>query len=209
MTRIVNNNVPLACCFIALIPLLLLPIIPPHIAAILHIVLAAPITTSHLLACGNPRGSMADIVLSMACVLLGASAAILFLLSQQMAAHLCIGNALCTAAIHMTTLLYPGHNPAIYRKPILFCAMSLFLLGAVGMMMTPFIAQRMFQCAAFPLIMLYFEATKLPRVAWTEAWREADTTTSTLSTSNTLRQHHPLLFLKGPIPDFSKKKLMV
>ena len=46
MTRLAHHEpvAIIACCFIALVPLLLLPILPTRVAAIMHLAAAAPLT---------------------------------------------------------------------------------------------------------------------------------------------------------------------
>ena len=185
------------CSFIALIPLLLLPIIPTRVAAIMHLALMAPLTSYQLLLFAWRKRSMAiDVIMSFACIVFGGAAAILFLMSQQTAAHACIGNALCTAALHM--LLMSGAT-RIVRSDV--CAFILALLGGGGMISpSPFIAQRMFQCAAFPLMVMVFELTNGVAEAATVA-----------TTSGRRLQPTPFLSLRGPIPDFftANKKTML
>jgi hypothetical protein len=186
MTRLAHTEpvVIIACCFIALVPLLLLPIIPPRVAAMMHLAAAAPLTSYQLIVFAWRRRTMVlDVLMSLVCIAFGAAAAILFLVSQQAAAHVCIGNALCTAAVHMMMM-----NTGSVRR-ITICAAVLWLLGGVGMIIpSTFVSQRMFQCAAFPLMMLVFELTKTAAVDATAASRRT--------------QAAPFLSLRGPIPDF-------
>lgn len=189
MTRLAHTEpvVIIACCFIALVPLLLLPIIPPPVAAMMHLAAAAPLTSYQLIVFAWRRRTMVlDVLMSLVCIAFGAAAAILFLVSQHAAAHVCIGNALCTAAVHMMMM-----NTSSVRS-ITICAAVLWLLGGVGMIIpSTFVSQRMFQCAAFPLMMLVFELTKMRTTADASA-----------ATASIRRPVVPFLSLRGPIPDF-------
>lgn len=134
--------------------------------------------------------------MSIVCIAFGAAAAILFLVSQQAAAHVCIGNALCTAAVHMMMMTRGGG-----RTEARVASAALWLLGGVGMIIpSPPVAQRMFQCAAFPLMVLVFE---LPFAA-AEGRRSAEGSRSAACAADMrpAQQAAPFLSLRGPIPDF-------
>ena len=134
-----------------------------------------------------------DVLMSMVCIAFGAAAAILFLVSQQAAAHVCIGNALCTAAVHMMMMNTGG------VRSVTICAAVLWLLGGVGMIIpSPFVSQRMFQCAAFPLMMLVFELTKTAAAGTAASGFSTAASGFSTAASGTA----PFLSLRGPIPDF-------
>jgi hypothetical protein len=197
MTRLLHAAEPspvviIACCFIALVPLLLLPIIPTQVAAMMHLAAAAPLTSYHLIVFAWRRRTMVlDVLMSLICITFGAAAAILFLVSQQAAAHVCIGNSLCTAAVHMM-MMNTGRSTIVTS-----CAAVLWLLGGFGMIIpSTFVAQRMFQCAAFPLMMLVFELTKMSRCP----------TAAIVEHCSRRPPPTPFLLLRGPIPDFFTSK---
>jgi hypothetical protein len=203
MTRLAHTEpvVIIACCFIALVPLLLLPIIPANVAAIMHLAAAAPLTSYQLIVFAWRRRTMVlDVLMSIVCIAFGGAAAILFLVSQQAAAHVCIGNALCTAAVHMMMMNTGG------VRSVTICAAVLWLLGGVGMIIpSPFVSQRMFQCAAFPLMMLVFELTKMRTASSTAASSfsaAASSFSAAASSFSSTRPPAPFLSLRGPIPDF-------
>ena len=132
--------------------------------------------------------------MSIVCIAFGAAAAILFLVSQQAAAHVCIGNALCTAAVHMMMMTRRGG-----RTEARVASAALWLLGGVGMIIpSPPVAQRMFQCAAFPLMVLVFE---LPFAA-AEGRQSAEGSRSAACAADMRPAAAPFLSLRGPIPDF-------
>jgi len=189
MSRITPDIYALACCFIAMIPLLLLPVIPPRAAAILHVACMAPLTSYQLLVSAwRKRRMMVDALLSLTCVVLGGLAATMLLLSQQSLANLCIGNALCTAAVHLLILL-PGRDNNSGTV-----AAVLLVLGGGGMIVaSDFVSQRMFQCASFPLFMLFFDATR-------SSSSSAMIVAAKSHTNN--KVDASLLFIRGPIPDF-------
>ncbi len=195
MTRLTEPRtetavVIIACCFIALLPLLLLPIIPTQIAAMMHLALVAPLTSYQLLLFAWRRRTMVlDVLMSLICIVFGGASAILFLMSQQAAAHVCIGNSLCTAAVHMM-MMNTSRSTVITS-----CAVVLGLLGGTGMIIpSTFVAQRMFQCAAFPLMVLVFELTKINCCVPAAVAAPAASYKPSLSA--------PFLSLRGPIPDF-------
>jgi hypothetical protein len=171
----------ISCCLFALIPLLLLPIIPTQAAAMLHLALAAPLTTYQLLLFAwRKRTMVLDVLMSLSCIIFAGAAAILFLMSQQAAAHVCIGNSLCMAAVHM--MMMGDHG-----RIVTGCSLVLAALGGGGMIVpSAFVTQRMFQCAAFPLMVLVFELTKRSEPAAYKARPRAE----------------PFFPLRGPIPDF-------
>jgi len=136
-----------------------------------------------------------DVLMSLVCIAFGAAAAILFLVSQQAAAHVCIGSALCTAAVHMMMM-----NTGSVRC-ITICAAVLWLLGGVGMIIpSTFVSQRMFQCAAFPLMMLVFELTKMRSEHFSR--RPQVPLFGERTNPQASEGLKPFLSLRGPIPDF-------
>jgi hypothetical protein len=70
MTRLAHHEpvAIIACCFIALVPLLLLPILPTRVAAIMHLAAAAPLTSYQLTVFAWRRRSMVPITLLFQCV---------------------------------------------------------------------------------------------------------------------------------------------
>lgn len=153
-------------CAVALLPVLLLAK-APRLAAVLHLALTGPLTAWRIGLFMWARLCVAGRAMGGVCVLLGAAgAALLLLLDDAVAAHLCLGGGLCIGAAQLLRQQYLAvHRFRAMALPM--CAgIIVLLIALVAMGITPLYplsARRFFQSACVPFLLLFSEtATHAP-----------------------------------------------